>query len=531
MNEIVPALIAILLLIFWGIIPIYKKISKTNIGSAIYNEHYDDKLKKQLKKLTKKTSEKKLRNIYAQAKAREVKSKIIRISKSLDFINIALTENDVEIAIKAAKRVQNQEQLVQLILSENTAIDSQLKNDLLSKITDEKILKAIVLQSNEMRVVLTSLEKMKEPDSAIKEIKSDEKLINIGLSKTNNHLKLNAVYYLQDVQNIMRVGTSKTEYEIKTLAYDRIKREYPERFRELILNETIVKFLVNYFESSETSVELLKDISFPDIPLPMKLLLLENDFKNMIENTNIIENLFTKGALHFYADIISAKKENNMIKKEIRKRDIQINQRCDLIIENEEDNSEYSKPENLIEMIKVYNSYKDLFASFNSSEEVVQFIQLFEKYSGIYDLEFHFYNKRGEYLDHYDSTHSLTDMGRYYDIEERAKTKNLDFNATTTRIYDILKESLNRKVWWEEAIQKSWFNSFSFYVLDNGHNHDTFRLFGMITYNFLLENITDRSRELLTTFARKDFKFLDAYKKDELFDFVGELRNKLELMD
>ena len=90
------------------------------------------------------------------------------------------------------------------------------------------------------------------------------------------------------------------------------------------------------------------------------------------------------------------------------------------------------------------NSYKDLFDSFITPNDLVQFILLYEKYSEIYFLNHNFYAVRGGYLNDYAANSNLTDMGRHYNVDLRDETKILDFEGVGT-IYDILKETLNKQ--------------------------------------------------------------------------------------
>lgn len=439
----------------------------------------------------------------------------------------------------------NEEDLLDMFIKTK---DIKLKKEILSKVDvksiSEKKLLELINKAKDVGLVNSLLAGLKKEDSfirvaktikfkdvklkAIKNINDEDKLYSLLDSDMGKDIKLAALNRITKEDIVINVIKSKLNKEIKLLAYSKINNS--GKLKELLSSEEDSKVLMGLYQANPDIASILKEIASPNAPLPIKLLQLESDFRNTIENTDILDSLFSKEAITIYSKLIQGKKENQKIKNEILTKHKLIKQKCNEMIENKEDIiGDESKTDNVIELTNIYNSYKDLVSTLNNIDEVVQFIFMFQKYSGIYNLGDYFYSERNDYIDHYIANNNLTEMSRGI-AEDRYQVKKLDF-SNSANFFSIIKNGISKKDWQNEIILKAWFDSLTFHLLDN-NEYFIPKFLNDVGKELLQGSKNKLVNKTLRVFLDTDFTYLESekseiYYEDEFRDYVWMFRAKL----
>lgn len=424
----------------------------------------------------------------------------------------------------------------------------KLKKEILTKVDvksiSEKKLLQLITKAKDVGLINSLMVGLKNEDSflrvaktikfndikfkAIQNISDEDMLYSLLDSDMGKDVKLAVLNRITKEDLIINVIKSASNNEIKLLAYSKINNL--EKLKELLSSEKDSKVLMGLYQTNPDIASILKEIASPNAPLQIKLLQLESDFKNAIENTDILDSLFTKEVITIYSKLIQGKKENQKIKNEILTKHKLIKQKCNEMIENKEDIiGDESKTDNVIELTSIYNSYKDLVSTLNNIDEVVQFIFLFQKYSGIYDLGDYFYSERNGYIDHYIANNNLTEMSRGI-AEDRYEVKKLDF-SNSANFFSIIKNGISKKDWQNEVILKAWYDSLTYHLIDNKQYYIPLFL-KEIGKLLLLESKKKLIAKTLRAFLDADFTYLESvkseiYYEDEFRDYTWLFRSKL----
>ena len=559
LRVILPIVIVGVIVIYWIILPIYRKVTGKSPNKPAHIKEEDF-----FNKLYSSTNQDELFEMFVATNEMDKEQMLMeRFTDDSVLLKIILNSNKCEYKHLAAKKLNNEESFVKLAESQ---VDKEIRMLALDKIKNNSVLQKLAQKENDNECLLKIIEKTGDVNilpedtilelvnhtsnnkllsilisglksekafytvaksgikkdfrvKAVKSISDEESLLKIVLSSDGDEVKLCALDKIKDENNLAEICKSKSEKEIKLPAYQNISNE--EMLKQLLLKENNIELLVSYFQANYEKLEIFKNDYESESSLPIKLILLENSFKDTVENSKILESIFTKDVLKVYAQILSAKTENENLKQEILKRHKQIKQQCDKIIERSEDRySEVSKPESLIELVDIFSSYNDLFVTFKNPESMVQFLSLYNEYSGIYDIGDYFYSERDKFLDDYIASNNLTEMTQVI-TEERYDIRKLDFEGTPS-IYDLLKETLELSDWWSEAVVKAWFASLTLHFVDKTQSY--FPQFIIEMTKGLVPTATDNfGKRVFNIFVNTNFSFLSDEKSDEYFqeDFLN----------
>ncbi len=259
MEQLLVFTVVIVLTIFWVILPIYRKITGTNLDSNLWGEYGDSAQNEAINKIPQKYSDKQLFNIYKKAsqpniihdgRCIEIREKVAdSLKDKASLIYILENEEEMQVIEKVFNNKWVNLDDEDLIKIANSTKKEDVKFEALKNISDTKIAIDLGLASNSENTKLW----------AIKQCSDQEKIIKIAENDSNKNVRLKAINKNENQASLCKIATEDADKENRLSALNRIKED-----------NYLIK-IVNDTKKEDVKFEVLKNISDTKIAIDLGL--------------------------------------------------------------------------------------------------------------------------------------------------------------------------------------------------------------------------------------------------------------------